>query len=96
MISIHQEATQNVPVAEATGWRRRAAEWRNKRMNELEFVAYHQAAGFGEHWAEIAGRAVIYNVIGRLMHGLSVPALLLAVALALVALWLAGRVRRQW
>jgi hypothetical protein len=65
-------------------------------MNELEFAAYHQAAGFGEHLAEIAGRAVIYNAIGRLMHGLSVPALLLAVALALVALWLAGRGRRQW
>ena len=27
--SIHQEATQSVPVAGATGWRGRAAEWRD-------------------------------------------------------------------
>jgi len=44
---------------------------------------------------DIAGRAVIYSAIGRLMHGLSMPVLLLAVALALVVMWLAGR-RRQW
>jgi hypothetical protein len=64
-------------------------------MNGLEFVAYHHAASFGEHLADIAGRAVIYSAIGRLMHGLSMPVLLLAVALALVVMWLAGR-GRQW
>ena len=45
--------------------------------------------------ADIAGRAVIYSAIGRLMHGVSMPVLLLAVALALVVMWLAGR-GRQW
>jgi hypothetical protein len=64
-------------------------------MNGLEFGAYHHATSFGEHVADIAGRAVIYSAISRLMHGLSMPALLLAVALALLVMWLAGR-GRQW
>jgi hypothetical protein len=63
-------------------------------MDGLEFIAYHHAS-FGEHVADIAGRAVIYSAISRLMHGLAMPALLLAVALALLVMWLAGR-GRQW
>ena len=62
---------------------------------EWAFTAYHQhAASFASLLADIAGRAVIYGAVGRLMHGLSLPLVLIVVGMAIAIMWFTSR--RQW